>query len=86
MIAGEGEAPFQNLIRFIQGKNQIISMYNIAYREGKEIRFDRQSMSDRGLDEIPCPAYLLVDMDKYFALKPYKLVCFELARGCYLNV
>jgi len=85
VIAGEGEAPLQNLIRYLEGNDSVTTMDNIAYRDNDEIIFNRQNMSGRDLDEIPFPAYHLVDMDEYFALNPNQLVCFEHARGCFLK-
>ena len=91
VIAGEGEAPLQNLIRYLEGNDSVTTMDNIAYRDIRtdgnngEIVFNRNKMSGRDLDEIPFPAYHLVDMEEYFALNPNQLVCFEHARGCFLK-
>ncbi len=85
VISGEGEAPLQNLIRHLEGNNPVATMDNIAHREGNAIIFNRHSMSGRDLDEIPFPAYHLVDMEEYHTLNPSRLVCFEHARGCFLK-
>ncbi len=85
IISGEGESPLQNLIKYIEGDRAAATMENIAYRNKREIRFEKVSKAGRDLDEIPFPAYHLVDMEEYFKLNPNKLVCFEHARGCFLK-
>jgi len=85
VISGEGETPFQNLIRYLQGYEFALSMDNIAYRKSDEIVFKKKSQAGRDLDGLPFPAYHLVDMEEYFALNPNRLVCFEHARGCQLK-
>ncbi len=85
VIAGEGEVPLQNLLRLLQHRDLSITMDNIAYRSDKGIQFTRRGMSGRDLDELPFPAYHLVNMEEYFELNPSRLACFEHARGCYLK-
>ena len=85
VIAGEGEDPLKNLIRLLQKEEQVLEVDNIAYRTDEGIVFSRKSLAGRDLDELPLPAYHLVDMEEYFTLNPSKLVCFEHARGCYLK-
>ncbi|MFC1681009.1 B12-binding domain-containing radical SAM protein [Pseudomonadota bacterium] len=85
VIAGEGEVPLQNLLRMLEGEGEVSDLSNIARRTDAGITFERRSMAARDLDELPFPAYHLVDMEEYFALNPSKLVCFEHARGCYLK-
>jgi len=94
---GEGEYMMLGLIQYLEGKKPIDEIENIAYldKDGKlAIKpYDKIHGSVQDLDELPFPAYHLVDMGKYFdfAQKGYmgrthyksnRVVTMLTSRGC----
>ena len=97
---GEGEFMMLGLIQYLEGKKPIDEIENIAYldEEGRmEIKpYDKVHGSVQNLDELPFPAYHLVDVERYFdfAAKGYmgrthyksnRVMTMLTSRGCPFN-
>jgi radical SAM superfamily enzyme YgiQ (UPF0313 family) len=67
-VRGEGEEVILDLIETIRGKGNLEEIRGICYRERDKIisTADREPIKD--LDDLPFPAYELVDMERYFNL------------------
>jgi anaerobic magnesium-protoporphyrin IX monomethyl ester cyclase len=67
-VRGEGEEVILDLIEAIQSRWNLGKIRGICYREGDKIisTVDREPIKD--LDNLPFPAYQLVDMERYFNL------------------
>lgn len=88
-IIGEGEATMKELVEYIEGKRKLESIDGIAFRKDKEIVQTKPRQLISNLDDIPFPAFHLVDILKYtpppglFFKKP--TVGVSSARGCPYN-
>jgi len=60
-VRGEGEKTF---LEIVQGKN-LFKIDGVAFRDGKEIIVTKNREYSKNLDEIPFPAWHLVDFKKY---------------------
>ena len=85
VVVGEGELPTKQLVRFIRDKCKVENLVNVAYRKNKTVQLQRKFKWNIPLDELPLPAYHLVDLEDYYEVNPFKMVCFEHARGCMLK-
>ena len=68
-VVGEGEYVMAEIAQWHQGLRQLKSISGIVYQDGSNIiRNDcRKSIND--LDDLPFPAYHLIDLERYFELK-----------------
>lgn len=85
VVVGEGELPARTLLRYLRGKGPISAFRNIAHRRNGELILNRQLKPHSTLNELPFPAYHLVDVEEYFRLNPYRVLDIEHARGCMLR-
>jgi len=68
-VRGEGEFTFLEIIRRIDRGLPITEVANIAYRnERREVIENEFKGFIKNLDELPYPAYHLIDLEKYFNL------------------
>lgn len=68
VAVGEGEYTFLDLLRYFEGKKDIGEIDGIAYRRNGNIILNPKRNFIMNLDELPFPAYHLVDMEKYLNL------------------
>lgn len=80
VVAGEGEQALTALIRHLRG--QPAELVNVASRRKGSIELRRGLKTLGSLEELPFPAYDLVDLEAYFALNPIRLLNFDSGRGC----
>lgn len=64
LIAGEGEYAFRELVQYINGEQGNIPM-GIYFKQNGEIIGEGRVPFIKDLDELPLPAYHLIDYDKY---------------------
>ncbi|MFP4082056.1 MAG: B12-binding domain-containing radical SAM protein [Candidatus Aminicenantes bacterium] len=67
-VKSEGETVIQEIIDFYRGSKELGSIKGIAFREGDCIEESDGRLPIKNMDEIPFPAYHLVDMEKYLTL------------------
>ncbi|MBV8754169.1 MAG: B12-binding domain-containing radical SAM protein [Hyphomicrobiales bacterium] len=82
VIAGEGERAAVGLLHYLQGKQGIAGLSNVAHRRGRDIVLNRELKPLRTMNELPFPAYHLVDLSHYFEANPMRLLDYEHGRGC----
>ncbi len=70
-VIGEGEYTMLDLAKFCEGKKKIGEVEGIAYRQNGEVKLTAPRSFIRNLDELPYPAYHLVNMEQY--LNPVKI-------------
>ena len=85
VIVGEGELPARMLLRYLRGKVSTSEFSNIAHRRHGEFALNREFKPYSTLNDLPFPAYHLVDLEEYFRLNPYRVLDIEHARGCALR-
>lgn len=85
VIKGEGELPLRDLVRLIKrgarprAEN---APANVAFRDGERVVSSHVKKPFGSMDELPPPAYHLVDAEEYFRLNPERVVDYEPGRGC----
>ena len=83
-VSADGKlAEAQN--RVLQDPAQQWSVANIAYRKTDGATVDRRREIYNDPDDLPLPAYHLVDIDEYFSINQCRLLCLEDSRGCQLK-
>lgn len=85
VVTGEGEMAVRDLLRKLRTGKSLTDVYNVAYLQGGEFRLQRKEKPFLTLNDLPFPAYDLVDLEAYFALNPYRVLDIENARGCALR-
>lgn len=70
-IKGEGEFTALNLVEAVEKGKPLSDVDGIIYRKGKNVVENRRARFIFDLDDIPFPAYHLVDMDRYLNLHKY---------------
>lgn len=93
VVMGEGEYALLEIVEHFMGKKPLSKIKGIAYRDNGEIRVNARRPLLDNLDELPYPAYDLVDMELY--LNPPKKVGYRsfqkraismiTSRGCPFN-
>jgi len=68
-VIGEGERTMLDIVRWQEGGKDKAEINGIAYRRDGEIVFNEARAHVSNLDDIPLPAYHLVNMEKYLSLK-----------------
>ncbi|MDP2924186.1 MAG: radical SAM protein [Candidatus Omnitrophota bacterium] len=68
VVKGEAETTISNLIDMYRGKQRLEDIKGILYRHENEIVESAQQPYIDSLDEIPLPAYHLVNMERYLTL------------------
>jgi magnesium-protoporphyrin IX monomethyl ester (oxidative) cyclase len=92
VVIGEGEYTLLEIVEHIEGKKSLSSILGIAYRKnGYVIINDNRPFLDH-LDELPYPAYNLIDMEAYLTNKKIGYRSFQnraismiTSRGCPFN-
>lgn len=64
-VIGEGEYTMVEIARYFEGKRNLREIQGIAYRKGVDIVSNPKTTFIRNIDELPFPAYHLVDMESY---------------------
>jgi anaerobic magnesium-protoporphyrin IX monomethyl ester cyclase len=67
-LLGEAENSFSDLLYHIDGKKNITDIDGIIYRKNDNIIENKKLRFIKNLDDLPFPAYHLVDMEKYLSL------------------
>ena len=91
-VAGEGEYALLEIAQYFEGQKQLCDIKGITYRQnGKVVVNERRQFIDN-LDELPYPAYDLVDMEQYLSPKKIgyrsfqnKAISMITSRGCPFN-
>lgn len=86
IVRGEGEETLLELLRALESKSEVSPIYGLAFRlDGKTIVTPTRPVL-RELDELPLPAWDLVDIDSYRKIWRSKYNYFSLniatTRGC----
>jgi len=90
-VAGEGEYIMPEIAAFFEGKKALNEILGIAFRQDEEIKVNSSRDFIKNLDELPYPAYDLVDMEKYLNSKMgyrsfrKRAVSMVTSRGCPFN-
>ena len=68
VIIGEGEYPLRDLCNVIEKNGDITSISNLYYKDNEKIKFTGKThiLTEQQLDDLPIPAYHLLDIEKYF--------------------
>ncbi len=84
IIAGEGEASLVKFIKNLKNKNELDNIPGLAFRSDNGITsIPAQRITN--IDNLPIPAYSLLDMDKYAVELPFikkKAISLMTSRGC----
>ncbi len=64
-VVGEGEFIMPELAAFFEGKKALDEILGIAFRQDGKIKLNPSRDFIKNLDDLPYPAYDLVDMEKY---------------------
>ncbi len=91
-VAGEGEYAMLDIVKMHEGQKKIEEIQGIVYRKGGKVVQTPPRPPIKNLDELPYPAYHLVDMEHY--LNPEKIeyrsfkdrsISMITSRGCPFN-
>lgn len=66
VVMGEGEYTVPELAKAMADKKDLSTVKGVAYRDNGKIKVNTRRPYIRELDELPFPAYDLVDMERYF--------------------
>jgi anaerobic magnesium-protoporphyrin IX monomethyl ester cyclase len=93
VVMGEGEYAMLEIAQYFEGKKKLSAIKGIAYRDDAKIVVNDRRPFLENLDELPYPAYDLVDMERY--LNPPKGIGYRsfqnraismiTSRGCPFN-
>ena len=91
-VTGEGEYAMPELAQYFEGKKQLSEILGVAYRKDGEVIINSPRPFIKNLDELPYPAYDLVDMEKYLSPKKIgyrsfrnRAISMITSRGCPFN-
>ena len=91
-VIGEGEYAMLDIAKFFEGTKKISDVQGIAYRKDGAITQNSPRPFIKSLDELPYPAYHLVDMEQYLNPKTIEYRSFKeraismiTSRGCPFN-
>ena len=92
-VIGEGESIMVDIAKFLERKKKISDVQGIAYRQDDGvIKQNRLRPFIKDLDELPYPAYHLVDMEQYLSPRKIEYRSFKdravsmiTSRGCPFN-
>ncbi|MBU1880631.1 B12-binding domain-containing radical SAM protein [bacterium] len=65
-VLGEGERTFHQLLNALEQKEDWRHIPQIAYRDNGEVKITGDMQFIDALDELPFPAYNVLDLEKYF--------------------
>jgi anaerobic magnesium-protoporphyrin IX monomethyl ester cyclase len=88
-VIGEGEYAMRDIAKFFEGKKKITDIQGIAHRKDGKVVLNAPRPFLKDLDELPYPAYHLVDMEQYLNPKKVEYRSFQdralsmiTSRGC----
>jgi magnesium-protoporphyrin IX monomethyl ester (oxidative) cyclase len=91
-VTGEGEYTMPEIAQCLEGKKQLSEILGIAYRKDEEVKVTSPRPFIKNLDELPFPAYDLVDMESYLSPKKIgyrsfrnRAISMITSRGCPFN-
>ncbi len=91
-VIGEGEYTLLEIAQYFEGKRQLNDILGIAYRLNGKVTVNPKRPFITNLDELPFPAYHLVDMEHYLSNKKIGYRSFQeraismiTSRGCPFN-
>jgi anaerobic magnesium-protoporphyrin IX monomethyl ester cyclase len=91
-VIGEGEHTMLDIVKFFEGYKKISDVQGIAYRKNGAITQNSPRPFIKNLDELPYPAYHLVEMEQYLNPKKIEYRSFKdraismiTSRGCPFN-
>jgi magnesium-protoporphyrin IX monomethyl ester (oxidative) cyclase len=91
-VIGEGEYTMLDIMKYYERKQDISEIQGIVYRKGDTVTLNPQRRFIKNLDELPFPAYHLVDMKKYLnpkiryrGSKALRGISMITSRGCPYN-
>ncbi|MBL4670061.1 MAG: B12-binding domain-containing radical SAM protein [Flavobacteriales bacterium] len=85
VIIGEGDETLNQLITNIDSNESIIEVEGIAYQNSEEIVVNRKRAVLTSLDDLPLPAWNLIDIDLYkkaWLIHGYFSINLATTRGC----
>ena len=92
IVIGEGEYTMLDIVGFFEGTKKIDDIQGIAHRRDKKAVINSPRKFNNKLDELPYPAYHLVDMEQYLNPKKIEYRSFQnralsmiTSRGCPFN-
>jgi anaerobic magnesium-protoporphyrin IX monomethyl ester cyclase len=92
VVIGEGEYTILDIVRFFEGKKKIGDVQGIAHRRDGKVVLNSPRPFNKNLDELPYPAYHLVEMEQYLNPKMIEYRSFQnralsmvTSRGCPFN-
>ena len=91
-VIGEGEYTMLDIVRFFEGNIKISDIQGIAHRKDNKVVLNSSRPFIKNLDDLPYPAYHLVDMEQYLSPKKVEYRSFQdralsmvTSRGCPFN-
>lgn len=92
-VIGEGEYTMLDIMKYYEGELDISKIQGIVYRKGDAVTLNPKRLFIKNLDELPFPAYHLVDMEKYLnpkriryrSTKYSREISMITSRGCPFN-
>ncbi len=91
-VMGEGEYTLLEIAQYFEGKRQLADILGIAYRQNGSVTVNPKRPFIENLDELPYPAYHLVEMEFYLSNKKIGYRSFQnraismvTSRGCPFN-
>jgi len=91
-VTGEGEYTMPEIARYFEGKKSLKEILGIAYRKDEEVKINPSRPFIKNLDELPYPAYDLVEMERYLSPKKIgyrsfrnRAISMITSRGCPYN-
>jgi magnesium-protoporphyrin IX monomethyl ester (oxidative) cyclase len=93
-VMGEGEYTLLEIAQYFEDKKALSDILGIAYRQNGDVKVNPTRPFIENLDELPCPAYHLVDMEYYLSNKNKKIgyrsfqnraISMVTSRGCPFN-
>ena len=92
-VISEGEYTMLDIVKYYEGEKDISKIQGIAYRRDDTITLNPKRPFIKNLDELPFPAYNLVDMEKYLNPRRVSYRCTKYlreismitSRGCPYN-
>jgi len=90
-VIGEGEYTLLEIVECLEGKKSLSDVLGIAYRQNGQVILNDKRPFLENLDELPYPAYHLVDMEYYLTNKmgyrsfQKRAISMVTSRGCPFN-
>ncbi len=91
-VIGEGEYAMLEIVQAFEGRKQLSQIQGIAYRQNEKVVVNPARPLIENLDDLPFPAYNLVDMEQYLTPKKIGYRSFQdraismiTSRGCPFN-